>query len=108
MDKRFTFIVAQRMGQRVSHCRRKGLTDMFPPVVPNQAVTPSDMMEMMSHGMAISSQMLGNMYDGDNNPSWVIPPENVRGVDPADLWQLKRSTKAKVRAAVAKDVESYG
>lgn len=63
------------------------------------AITPAKMMEMARQGVPISVQNEQNFYDGDINASWSIPPEKLRGIDPADLWQMSITSKQKIRNA---------
>lgn len=77
-------------------------------IQPGLSITPSQMMDMAEYGIAISSQMVGSFYDGDKNPSWDIPAERVRGVDPGDLFELQGEVRRKVVAAHRKDVQVYG
>ena len=80
----------------------------FLPVTPGLAVTPSQMLELSEHGIAISGQNAANFDDGEFTPSWDLDASQLRGVDMADLWQLQRSTKKKMRQAYAADVMKYG
>lgn len=75
--------------------------DSYHRVRPNLAVTPAQMFEMAAHGVPISLQNASNFHDGDTNPSWTVPPERVRGVDMADLWQMQQSSRAKLKKARA-------
>ena len=73
----------------------------FPKVAPNLAITPSQMMELASHGVPVSLQNAANFNDGQVNPPWDVPAERVRGVDMADLWQLQMSSRSKLKDAKA-------
>lgn len=68
---------------------------------PNLAVTPGQMFEMAAHGMPISLQNAANFSDGHTGSSWFLPAEKVRGIDPADLWNLQQSSRHKLRKAAA-------
>lgn len=90
----------------VSICKRREDETM---VQPNLAVTPSKMMKMAEHGVAISSDLnSSNFVDGDKNPSWDIPLERLRGIDMADLWQTRQAIKSKIKNSHLNDVAKYG
>lgn len=63
--------------------------------IDNLAVTPSQMMEMASHGIPVSTPNVELFYEGTENPSWNIPLEQQRGIDVAQLWQENRNIKRK-------------
>lgn len=64
------------------------------------AVSPSTAMAMAERGIPISAQMSSDFYDGDDNPSWELPLERSRGIDPSDLWQMQQDSRSKIRKAV--------
>ncbi|UPW41281.1 hypothetical protein [Sigmofec virus UA08Rod_4411] len=71
------------------------------PVIPNLSVTPSQMAEMVSHGIPVSSQILGApMFDGVSNPSWDLPIDQRRGVDIASVWQAQRESRSNITSKV--------
>lgn len=74
----------------------------------NLAVTPSEMLLHAQQGIPIAAQSASHYYDGTDNPSFDMPAEMRRGVDPGDLWQLRRSTASKLKQAHDKDVHYYG
>lgn len=71
------------------------------------AMTPAQMLEMQEKGIPITTQNM-QMSDGEPNPSWNIPLERLRGVDPAELWQQSKTIKEKVKRAHWNDVRKYG
>lgn len=75
------------------------------PVKNGLAITPSEMARLASQGIPISS---GNLpfVDGDKNPSWDILPENVRGVDVAELWTLQQEARMRIKMAHKRDREN--
>lgn len=75
------------------------------PVQNGLAITPSKMMVMAQHGVPITVSNEQNFYDGDENPSWTLDPLKVRGTDPADLWQLQKSSRKKIRSSNRSNVE---
>lgn len=72
------------------------------------AVTPSEMLMHAQQGIPIAAQSSHQFYDGDDSRSFDMPLDQRRGVDPADLWMIRRSTTAKLKAAHNKDVHYYG
>lgn len=81
-------------------------TEFDIPVKGGLSVTPSEMMRMASQGIPISNANLP-FVDGDKNPSWNIPAENVRGIDVAELWTLQQDSKAKIVKAHLSDVTKF-
>lgn len=62
------------------------------------AYTPADMARMHAAGMPVNSANLVNQfYDGDKNPSFDVALERQRGVDPAELWEVSQTAKAKIK-----------
>ena len=62
-------------------------------VKPDLVTTPKQIYELSSAGMSVSMPDGSNYYDGDKNPSFDMLPENRRGMDVADLYQLEQSAK---------------
>lgn len=69
------------------------------PVQNGLALTPTEMMRLAQKGVPISAQNEQNFFDGVDNPTWDVAPEKMRGVDPADLWQLQKTSRKKVTSA---------
>lgn len=68
--------------------------------VPNLAVTPSSMLDLANHGVPIASQQNpSNFDDGTINPQPVLP-ENMRGVDAAQLWELQETSRSKLHKSI--------
>lgn len=80
-------------------CNRK-IDDL--PVKNGLAITPSEMARLASQGIPITS---GNLpfVDGDKYPSWDVLPENVRGVDVAELWTMQQEARSRIKAAHRRD-----
>lgn len=84
-------------------------SEMLLPVKCGLAYTPADMMAMAERGIPISTQnMDGQFNDGETNPSWSVPLDQVRGIDPAELWQARMSITGRVRKAHKNDRQKYG
>lgn len=66
------------------------------PVKPDLVSTPKQIYDLSASGMSVSMPDASNYYDGDKNPSFNILPENRRGVDVADLYQLEQSSRKNV------------
>lgn len=71
-------------------------------VIPNQAVTPAMMLEMAKQGIPISADSAGAIT-GEINPSWHLPTDKLKHVDPAELWQEQQTIRQKVRMAHKRD-----
>lgn len=70
-------------------------------VIPNLAITPSKMAELVDQGIPVSSSMLSGMaYDGVDNPSWDIPIDQKRGVDIAEVWQVQKTSRKNITSKV--------
>lgn len=64
---------------------------------PGLAYSPSDMAKLHAKGMPINSaNIVESFYDGDVNPSFDIPLERQRGLDPAEIWEQSQNSAKKV------------
>lgn len=65
------------------------------------SLTPRDMDKMLQQGQPISTANLpdNQFYDGDTNPSFDIPMDQRKGIDPADLWEFQRAVYKKANDA---------
>lgn len=78
-------------------------------VVNDLAVTPAQMYNMAKNNIPISAQNISfKPEEGEQNPSWDLPIDSVRGVDPATLWENNHILKQKAINAHRKDVKRYG
>lgn len=93
--------------RKVCHPKPSGF---FPKVQPGLSITPSEMMKLAEQGIPVSAQAanLEAWNDGTTNPSWYVDSSRLRGIDPADLWQIQRSVRKKMRNAHFSDVEKFG
>lgn len=73
-----------------------------------QGYTPAQMRELYAQGLAVGAQNAGVYTETASNPSWEIPVEEKRGVDPAELWELQVLTRRKVRDCYRADKEKFG
>lgn len=90
---------------RLAVCKRSA-TDI--PVKGDLAVTPAQMERMRENGVAISSQMAGRFSDGQPNPSWDVPINDIRGIDIADLWEAQVSSRFNIKDTIAANKRKYG
>lgn len=91
---------------RLSHPKRH--EDELP-VYGNLAVTPKQMLEMSEKGIPISGQNLSMLpSDGSTNPGFDIPAEQLRGVDPAELWENSQIIKQRAKRAHDTDRKRFG
>ena len=75
-------------------------------VAQNLALSPSEIASLTERGFASSAGNLGLSFDA-GSPNPVLDPSNVRGADPADLWQASRSSADKLVSAHKKDKQYY-
>lgn len=79
------------------------------PVYGNLTTTPAQMLEMAEKGIPISAQNIAmSAKDGETNPSWDLPLDQIRGVDPAAMWEHSQVIKEKARKAHINDVKKFG
>lgn len=96
----------KRYSKRISFAQRK---EHELPVYGNLVVTPSEMLRMTEQGIPISAQnMAYKPADGESNPSWDIPIDRLRGVDPAAMWEESQIIKQKARSAHINDRKRFG
>lgn len=93
-----------RMGSssKITHAVNYDSSPKFVEVIPNQSVTPAQMLDMAKQGIPISSDNAAAI-DGELNPSWDLPLEKQKHIDPADLWQAQQSVRKKIRDAHARE-----
>lgn len=102
----------KRNYNKMGHRRLSGLAH-YPiekqviPVIPNQAVTPTEMLKMAEQGIPISMQN-APITEKAPEPSWDIAPENRKNVDAAELWQMQQNVRKKVKEAHKRDRARYG
>lgn len=72
------------------------------------AVTPADMLDLTSRGIAVSSANNLEFNEGLDNPSSVLPVDQLRGVDASDVWNAEMDARSKLVRAHKKDVQLYG
>lgn len=81
------------------------------PVYGNLTVTPAEMMKMAEKGIPISSQNKSIQMtpeDGEKTPSWTLPLDRIRGVDPAQMWEESQIIKERARMAHINDRKKFG
>lgn len=88
-----------------AHCVSSGSD---PITQPGLAITPADALRLTERGIPVSAVNASEFYDGDPNPSWTVPLERSRGVDPADAWEAQQTSRKRIRKAHLTDVEVYG
>lgn len=58
--------------------------------------TPAQMYELAKRGVPITSaNVLESSQFGEKNPSFEVPLDRVRGVDPATMWEHSKRIKDK-------------
>lgn len=69
------------------------------PVVQNGlAVTPSQMADLASRGIPISTQNAASFTSNDvGRFDFDVPMEHTRGIDMAEMWQKREDVKSKFR-----------
>lgn len=96
----------KRYTKRISMAQRH---DDEIPVYGNLVVTPSQMLKMAEKGIPISSQNTAfQPSDGEKNPSFDLPLDRIRGVDPAAMWEKSQIIKQKAKLAHIRDRQRFG
>lgn len=79
------------------------------PVHGNLVVTPAQMMKMSEQGIPVSASNLGfRPEDGEANPTWDLPLDQLRGVDPAEMWEHSQVIKQRAIKAHRNDRARFG
>lgn len=79
------------------------------PVYGNLVVTPAQMQKMTEKGIPISAQNLSmTPQDGQPNPSWDLPLDQLRGIDPAQMWEESQIIKQRAKRAHDNDRKRFG
>lgn len=94
-----------KVKRKFVNCVRR-VTDVR--VEPNMSVSPAEMMRLTENGVAVSAQSNAMFNDGVVNPSWDIPLDRQRGVDPADMWQSMMDIRKKAKEGHKRDLQLYG
>lgn len=77
---------------------RCSVKDTDPVVKPGLAITPAQMRALNAQGIPVSTGNANHLYEtGHEKLSWDIAPDNRRGVDPAELWQIEQSARKKLK-----------
>lgn len=80
----------------------------FIETVPGLAYSIAQAADLMEKGIPISTATVSPVYlDGESNPKWTLSPEYRRGVDMADLWELKNEVKQNVKKAIDEDNRKF-
>ena len=82
--------------------------DMFQKTQDNLALTPSDVKRCVDNGIPVSVSNASMFIEGVENPSTVLPVDELRGVDIVDTWEASRAAKAKLINAHNSDISTYG
>lgn len=78
-----------------------------PVAVQNLSISPSEIAELTARGISSSAANAGLTFvEGTNNP--VLPLEQTRGIDVADIWNASKDAAANLVRAHKKDKEYYG
>lgn len=97
-----------KMGRKiVTGVNNYSIDRQLQPVIPHQAVTPAQMLELAKQGIPISSQT-APIEEGKTQISWEIPLDQRKHVDAAELWQQQQEIRDKVKRAHKRDRQAYG
>lgn len=107
------FKIMSKIGKRIGKaaiCRLPKNAPQILLVDQNAGYTPAQMRELYEQGLAVGQQNAGiyTQSSSSKNPSWDIPIEERRGIDPADLWEIQTLSRRKVANAHVQDVRKYG
>lgn len=88
----------KKIRRKFAHCKRQ----RGEAIVQNGlAVTPSQVLKMAESGIPASAQMNSAMIDGHEGSDWVVPLDERRGIDIAQMWQESMNARNKFRKAYA-------
>lgn len=80
--------------------------DEEPETVPHLAYDLCDVDALIKQGKPVSNHAVeGLYYDGVENCSSELAPDDVRGVDMNDLWNLSEGRKDRLRSLGVKSVD---
>lgn len=65
-------------------------------VIAGLSYTPSEMVKLSNNGNALSLDALTSQASYDDNYSFNMPFELIRGVDVNDAWEEQRNSSAKI------------
>lgn len=89
---------------RKNFCACRVVEYALPPQ--NLSLSPSEISELTKKGYSASSSAFGLQFsEGSPNPA--LMPENVRSVDPSDLWNLSKASAVKLVSSHKRDKEYY-
>lgn len=83
------------------------VSETFDPVVPNLAVTPTQMAQMTAHGIPVSTQNIGQVEYSEVTSLQVSNPLFKRGMDRVELWNLSEDSKTRILKAHKRDIGVY-
>lgn len=79
------------------------------PTLNHKSYTPSEMATLTSKGMPVSTQIYDSFFfDGVTNVGSELLPEDRRGVDVVDAWELSQTANKKLYRAHKSDLNRYG
>lgn len=77
------------------YCPKRSIDEVEPKC--GLAYTPADMARMHAAGMPVNSaNLINTFYDGDKNPSFDVPLERQRGLDPAEIWEASQVSRGRI------------
>lgn len=98
-NEKSQYILGRSHG-RLCECRRRKVTE--PVTKGGLAYTPAQMMKMAEQGIPVSMGNASNFDDGVENPAWDVALDQLRGVDPATLWEHQQMVKERLRDGYVK------
>lgn len=95
------------LGRSVNVCICRD-DDMFQRTQDGLSLTPSDVKRCVESGIPVTPANAGMFIEGVDNPSTVLPVDELRGCDIVDAWEASQSVKSKLIKAHLNDVSVYG
>ncbi len=83
------------------------VTPTFDPVVPNLAVTPTQMAQMTASGIPVSTQNIGQVEYSEVTSLQQSNPLGKRGMDRVSLWNLSEDSKQRILKGHKADINLY-
>lgn len=91
----------KKIRRNLANCKRRKNEEI---VQNGLALTPAQILKMAEAGIPASSANNPNLVDGSKENNWIVPIEERRGIDMADLWNERQDIKQRFVNAHSKSV----
>lgn len=98
-----------RIKQSMKSVRSARIIDNgFEKVKTGLSVSPTQMAQMTSKGIPVTSQLAETFFDGTSDPSFEMDLTDLRGIDVNQIWEAEKTARKRLISANQKDIETYG